>query len=691
MADDYDCSSDTCDTSDTSSDVDTSTDTSDTSSDIDTSSDCSDTDCSDTSSDCDLSDDGSDDLPESDTDTSDSTDDLDTESADDTSDVSEGEDLTDDGSDELPEGDTETSDTSDEADTDSTDDSSDISDSEDLTDDGSDELPEGDTETSDTSDEADADSTDDSSDVSDSENLTDDGSDELPEGDTDTSDTSDEADADSTNDNTDVSEGDDLTNDGSDELPEGDSDTMDTTKDTNTNEFEKTSELSENESLNNDGSDDLPESADDTTETIEDTGTDDGVNMSESEDLSNDGSDELPDTNTETNTLNQFGDAETPQYDESKTDFQNAQDDLDFANSQRDEYHRAVEAGEIEPNEDTERQLQDSIDHAQSHLSDIENGQAYSYDRPSEYWASPEGREIAGDLYGSGMDMATKGVGKATGADLPLGDKSISEPSQNFGRMYGENYGYKDIGRATDFSKDLMENAHGTYDTEGDRYMQENFMRDGDGNPITAEQGRDLSFQDQEPTMHDNLHDPNLFDKNAPGDYTYESSDSGKKAYGSLEVSDEGVRDAQAQRNAGGEDRKADDDGGHLIGTRFNGAPDSRNLDAQNANLNRGSYNHREKSWQDSINNGDKVYVNVETPRSNGSERPDAYMGYSITEHPDGSREWDAFSYQNASKAEQEAWNRDLDAFDSQHPEDYDNPMQEVYDKQGYNNKNRSE
>ena len=151
------------------------------------------------------------------------------------------------------------------------------------------------------------------------------------------------------------------------------------------------------------------------------------------------------------------------------------------------------------------------------------------------------------------------------------------------------------------------------------------------------------------------------------------------------------VRDAQAQRNAGGEDRKADDDGGHLIGTRFNGAPDSRNLDAQNANLNRGSYNHREKSWQDSINNGDKVYVNVETPRSNGSERPDAYMGYSITEHPDGSREWDAFSYQNASKAEQEAWNRDLDAFDSQHPEDYDNPMQEVYDKQGYNNKNRSE
>lgn len=141
MADDYGCSSDTCDTSDTSSDVDTSTDTSDTSSDIDTSSDCSDTDCSDTSSDCDLSDDGSDDLPESDTDTLDSTDDLDTESTDDTSDVSEDEDLTDDGSDELPEGDTDTTDTSNDADADSTNDSSDVSDSEDLSNDGSDELP----------------------------------------------------------------------------------------------------------------------------------------------------------------------------------------------------------------------------------------------------------------------------------------------------------------------------------------------------------------------------------------------------------------------------------------------------------------------------------------------------------------------------------------------------------------------
>lgn len=310
---------------------------------------------------------------------------------------------------------------------------------------------------------------------------------------TDTSDTSSDIDTSSDCSDTDCSDTSsdcDLSDDGSNDLPENDTDTSDSTYDLDTESIDDTSDVSENEDLADDGSDELPESADDTTET--------------SEDLSHDGSDELPDTNTETNTLNQFGDAETLQYDESKTDLQNAQDDLDFANSQRDEYHRAVEAGEIEPNEDTELQLQDSIDHAQSHLSDIENGQAYSYDRPSEYWASPEGREIAGDLYGSGIGMATQGVGKATGVDVPPGDTTISEPSKNFGGFYGENYGYKDIGRATDFSKDLMENAHGTYDTEGDHYMQENFMRDANRNPITAEQGKDISFDKQEmPTTSD--------------------------------------------------------------------------------------------------------------------------------------------------------------------------------------------
>lgn len=412
--------------------------------------------------------------------------------------------------------------------------------------------------------------------------------------------------------------------------------------------------------------------------------TDESVSDESEDNLSDDGSDDLPDGDEIPREEENLSDENEKTGWEEETDLEAAQKDLEFANQQMDEYREAVRNGEIEPDENLEREMQDIIDEAEERLNDVQNGLPYSFNNPSEYWASSEGREIAGNIFGAGMNYATKGIAKASGVDIPPGDVSISEPAKNLGKFYGENYGYKHIGRAADFSKKLMENVYNTYSTPSDRCRQEFFLQDGNGNPITATQAKELAFKDAEPTMHDNLNDPQLFENNLPGNYTYENGENGKRAYGSLEVSDNGLRDAQAQRSAGGESRRVDDDGGHLIGTRFNGAPDSKNIDAQNSNLNRGSYNHLEKSWQNAINNGDKVYVNIETSRSNGSERPDVYMGYSIAEHPNGTREWDAFSYQNESSAQQEEWNRELEEFEREHPDDHYNPMQEYYEKQEY-------
>ena len=96
-----------------------------------------------------------------------------------------------------------------------------------------------------------------------------------------------------------------------------------------------------------------------------------------------------------------------------------------------------------------------------------------------------------------------------------------------------------------------------------------------------------------------------------------------------------------------------------------------------------------EDGWDAALENGDKIYAHVDTYKSNGSDRPDVYMGYTVTEHPDGSREWDAFSYQNESAATQEAWADELAAFDEENPEKnpYDNPMNEVYESEGYVNR----
>ena len=181
-------------------------------------------------------------------------------------------------------------------------------------------------------------------------------------------------------------------------------------------------------------------------------------------------------------------------------------------------------------------------------------------------------------------------------------------------------------------------------------------------------------------SLHDDLNNPDLFNDNKQGEYSYGETEYGKTASGSLELQ-KGERDAAAQRSVGGEDRTARDDGGHFIGARFNGAPGEENLEAQDRGVNRGSYKQRENSWAKSLEEGDKVFVNTESYHSNGSERPDAFMGYTVTEHPDGTREWDAFSYQNEDPAVQAAQNAEvaaqndlIDEYDNamEYPDDYD-------------------
>ena len=154
----------------------------------------------------------------------------------------------------------------------------------------------------------------------------------------------------------------------------------------------------------------------------------------------------------------------------------------------------------------------------------------------------------------------------------------------------------------------------------------------------------------------ENLEDTDLFTNNLPGEYHYRETQDGKSAWGSLELTEEGVRNAEAQRLAGGEFREPTDDGGHLIGTRFGGSPELENIDAQNRNLNRGGYKTEENSWAASLEDGNQVFVNVDTYKSNGSDRPSAYMGYKIEEDTEGNRSWDAFSFTNVSRQEQKEW-----------------------------------
>lgn len=162
----------------------------------------------------------------------------------------------------------------------------------------------------------------------------------------------------------------------------------------------------------------------------------------------------------------------------------------------------------------------------------------------------------------------------------------------------------------------------------------------------------------------EDINNPELFEENKAGDYCYKTNGAGgKTAAGSLKFADSPERDGKAQSAAGHEMRRgADhpwgkDDGGHLIGARFNGGKGEENLTAQNQNLNRGSYKRLENEWAAHLENGEKVFVNIET--DNG-ERPNAYMGYAIYEAQDGTRSSEMVSFVNESRSEQEKWEQDL-------------------------------
>lgn len=71
-----------------------------------------------------------------------------------------------------------------------------------------------------------------------------------------------------------------------------------------------------------------------------------------------------------------------------------------------------------------------------------------------------------------------------------------------------------------------------------------------------------------------------------PGEYIYSHNATGKSASGIIANGSTSERDLGAQRSAGGADRQAGDQGGHLIADRFGGRNDPTNLDAQAANVN---------------------------------------------------------------------------------------------------------
>lgn len=89
------------------------------------------------------------------------------------------------------------------------------------------------------------------------------------------------------------------------------------------------------------------------------------------------------------------------------------------------------------------------------------------------------------------------------------------------------------------------------------------------------------------------------------------------------ERSPENPRDNEAQRDAGGADRKETDQGGHIVGRDLNGDGGTGNLVAMDSRINQSDYKRMENDVKNALDEGKEVTTETQISYTGNSERPD--------------------------------------------------------------------
>jgi len=174
------------------------------------------------------------------------------------------------------------------------------------------------------------------------------------------------------------------------------------------------------------------------------------------------------------------------------------------------------------------------------------------------------------------------------------------------------------------------------------RRVQSEIKEDLSSNPIASAEAQLRAIQRQEaapPAVQDipkneeiklDLKPNTTYEKNG---YIYKTDDLGRPEVisGDLKLK-EGTRDIKLQGEIGKLGDEGDE-GGHLIGTRFDGPADAFNLVPQDANLNRGEWKAMENEWAKALDNQKKVEVKIEVEYSDDGKHPEAFW---VTQKIDG-------------------------------------------------------
>lgn len=111
-----------------------------------------------------------------------------------------------------------------------------------------------------------------------------------------------------------------------------------------------------------------------------------------------------------------------------------------------------------------------------------------------------------------------------------------------------------------------------------------------------------------------------------------------------------GKRNPDHQTSAGGEDREAYDQGGHLIATRFGGSERMDNIVAMDGHLNQVEYKRMEYEFAADLKQGKEVFVYMELDYPEGSMRPETICVESLSVDSRGKEENRLYIFDNAAQ-----------------------------------------
>lgn len=181
--------------------------------------------------------------------------------------------------------------------------------------------------------------------------------------------------------------------------------------------------------------------------------------------------------------------------------------------------------------------------------------------------------------------------------------------------LHGVETGDSKVERASEADTSTLDDDGKAYMTDEGNYIPNNTYKI-DGTVYKTDDGGDIYSADGK------LYPNDTYELNGNA-YTTDENGRIVVVHAKPTLTPENARDGDAQKNAGGNDRRKGDHGGHIVGCDMGGDGGEGNLVAMDSKINQSDYKRMENDIKRTLADGKDVTTHTEISYSGDSERPD--------------------------------------------------------------------